>query len=325
MRRASIQEMLIIVDRARPAILYAVIAASLYGLTPSFVRAAFENGVPAVECALFRTTFIVFALGGFAILQGEKLAIPPPARASFLLQVVATAMISIGYLASLQFIPVGLAVIIFYTSPIMILLVAPFVEGTRPNLARFVIGLVGFSGLVMALGFSLAGLDWRGVALAALGAAGYALQFFSGRSLTRHLSPSVMASLVHAAVWPIVLGVVLWQNGGAIRLLDTNGIAASGYVFLASVALCYMFAYIIHMQALRYAPASVIAPVFNVEPIVTTGAAALVLGERLSPHQYVGGFIVLGALAGAALIAQREERRASAKLAIAGRIASTPG
>ena len=315
----------ITVDRARPAILFALSAASLYGLIPSFVRAAYENGVPAVESTLFRTTFIIFALGGFAVLRGERFAVPPAARASFLLQVVATAMISIGYIASLQFIPVGLAVIIFYTSPIIIMVVAPVVEGTRPSLARFATALAGFAGLVVALGFSLAGLDWRGVALAALGAAGYALQFFSGRSLTRHLSPGVMASLVHGAVWPIVLGVVLWQNGGAIRLLDPKGVAVAGYAFLTSVALCYMFAYVIHMLALRYAPASVIAPVFNVEPIVTTGAAAFVLGERLSPHQYVGGVIVLGALAGAALIAQREEKRAAAKAEITARVVSTPG
>jgi threonine/homoserine efflux transporter RhtA len=174
--------------------------------------------------------------------------------------------------------------------------------------ARFVTALCGFAGLVIALGFSLDGLDWRGIALAALGAAGYALQFFSGRSLTRHLTPSVMASLVHLAVWPVVLGIVLWQNGGAIRLLEQKGIAVAGYTFLVGVTLCYMLAYMIHMLALRYAPASTIAPIFNVEPIVTTGAAALILGERLSLHQYLGGSIVFGALVGAALIARREER-----------------
>jgi drug/metabolite transporter (DMT)-like permease len=163
-------------DRVRPAIALAFIAASLYGLIPSLVRAAYDNGVPAVETTLFRTSLIVIALGSYALLRGEPLSVPRVALGPFILQVLATAMISIGYIASLQFNPVGLAVIIFFTSPIMILVVAPIVEGTAPSLLRFATALCGFAGLVIALGFSIDGLDWRGIALAALGAAGYALR-----------------------------------------------------------------------------------------------------------------------------------------------------
>ena len=296
-------------DRAGFAVALALLAASFYGLIPSCVRLAYESGVPPLESTLFRTSFVIIALGCFALSRRERLVIPRAALAPFLLQASATAMISVGYVASLQFIPVGLAVIIFYTCPIMILIAAPLVEGTRPRLVRFATALWGFAGLLVALGFSLEGLDLRGVALAAIGAIGYALQFFSGRALTRHLSPSVMASLVHAAVLPVVLGIALWQNGGTIRLIGGVGISVEGYASMAGVTLCYVLGYLFQMLALRYAQASVIAPMFNVEPIVTTAVAALLLGERLSLHQYVGGLMVLGALAAASLIARREEWR----------------
>ena len=295
-------------DRIGLALALALLASSLYGLIPSFARAAYDNGIPAVEITLFRTTIVALALGCFALLRGERLVVPRAALSSFVLQAAATAMISVCYIASLQFIPVGLAVIIFFTSPIMILVAAPLVEGGRPNIIRLMMALLGFAGLVVALGFSLGALDWRGVALAGLGAAGYALQFFSGRALTRHLTPSVMASLVHCAIWPVVFAIVLWQNGGVVRSFEVGKIAGVGYAFLTGVTVCYMLAYVVQMLALRYAPASTIAPVFNVEPIVTTGAAALVLGERLSLHQYVGGGIVFVALLGAALVAELEAR-----------------
>jgi hypothetical protein len=35
------------VDRAGPAMALALIAASLYGLIPSFARAAYDSGIPA--------------------------------------------------------------------------------------------------------------------------------------------------------------------------------------------------------------------------------------------------------------------------------------
>ena len=61
---------------------------------------------------------------------------------------------------------------------------------------------------------------------------------------------------------------------------------------------------------LRNAPASVVAPYFNLEPVVTTLIAALALGERLTLNQYVGGALVLAALAAASLPERRMlERR----------------
>jgi drug/metabolite transporter (DMT)-like permease len=71
---------------------------------------------------------------------------------------------------------------------------------------------------------------------------------------------------------------------------------AMGYIFLAGVGLMYVFAYLLHMLSLRYAPASQVAPFFNLEPLVTSGVAAVLLGERLSPGQYAGGVMVLMAL-----------------------------
>jgi drug/metabolite transporter (DMT)-like permease len=54
----------------------------------------------------------------------------------------------------------------------------------------------------------------------------------------------------------------------------------------------------------------VVAPFFNLEPVVTTLIAAVALGERLTPNQYIGGGLVLAALAAASLPERRMlERR----------------
>ena len=55
------------------------------------------------------------------------------------------------------------------------------------------------------------------------------------------------------------------------------------------------------MTSLRNAPASTVAPFYNLEPIVTTGLAALLLGEVLALHQYAGGGMVLAALIASSL------------------------
>jgi drug/metabolite transporter (DMT)-like permease len=45
-----------------------------------------------------------------------------------------------------------------------------------------------------------------------------------------------------------------------------------------------------------------VAPYFNLEPVVTTAIAAVILGERLALNQYAGGGLVLAALVASSLL-----------------------
>ena len=166
----------------------ALSAAALYGLIPNFVRSAYLNGVPPVESTLFRTFVIAVIFAIVSIARGERLTVPRLAIPSFAGQAAATLLVSVCYLASVQFIPVGLAVIIFFFFPVLIMLAAPVVEGRNPGILRILIAVVAFVGLAIAIGPSFEKLDIRGILLAALAAAGAALQFFSGRSISGHMT-----------------------------------------------------------------------------------------------------------------------------------------
>jgi drug/metabolite transporter (DMT)-like permease len=102
-------------NRNGVAVAFAVASAALYGLTPAFFRAGFDAGVPAVESALFRTTLMIAVTGVVVWLRRENIALRRAAWPSLVAQAAATATISLAYGASVQFIPVGLAVIVFYT------------------------------------------------------------------------------------------------------------------------------------------------------------------------------------------------------------------
>ena len=295
------------IHRTGLGIVCALAAAALYGLIPNFSRAAFENGVPPVETTFFRTSIIAIAFAVLAILRGESFVLPRAALGSFATQAFATLVISVGYLAAGQFIPVGLAVIVFFSFPMIILLASPLIEGRRPGLLRIGISLFAFAGLAVAIGPSLDGLDWRGILLAAAAAGGAVLQFFSGRAISRHLTPTVFGSLVHLAIWPATLLVALSVSGGTLRFLPGGTVTTWGYGFMVALAGIYTLAYLVQMLSLRFAPASTVAPFFNLEPVVTTGVAALLLGERLAVNQYAGGGMVLAALLSSSLVKDKVE------------------
>jgi drug/metabolite transporter (DMT)-like permease len=291
--------------RAGVGIACALAAASIYGLIPTMARLGFENGVPAVEATLIRTTVIVFVLGALAVFSRQELRLPRASWPSFILQAIATLVVSVAYLWSVQYIPVGLAVIIFFTFPVIILLAAPVVDGHRPGLVRILIALVAFAGLTIAIGTGIGSIHWGGLLLAVASAVGATLQFFSGRSVSRYLSPAVFGSLVHVVIWPVTLAIALWWGGGRLAVFSQGQVTGLGYVAVSGLAAVYVAAYFTQMQSLRNAPASMVAPYFNLEPVVTTLIAAVALGERLTLNQYIGGGLVLAALAAASLPERR--------------------
>ena len=296
------------ISRVRLGIGCALAAASIYGLVPNFVRGAFENGIPPVEATLFRTSVIAIVFAIVAAAQGESFRIPRAAWPAFAGQAVATLVISVAYLASVQFIPIGLAVIIFFTFPVLIMLASPLVEGHFPGLWRIVIAVLAITGLVVAIGPGFGDLDIRGIGLATVAALGGVVQFFTGRSISRYLRPAVFGSLVHIVIWPATLLVALYVGEGTLQMMPGGAGTATGLYFLIGVAAVYVVAYMLQMSSLRFAPASAVAPFYNLEPIVTTVCAGLLFGERLTFNQYAGGGIVLAALVVSSLLGSRENR-----------------
>jgi hypothetical protein len=91
------------------------------------------------------------------------------------------------------------------------------------------------------------------------------LQFFSGRAISRHLTPTVFGGLVHLAIWPATLLVALMVGGGVLRFLPGGAVAPLGYAFLAGLAGAHgRLSGADAVAALR--PASTVAPVFNLNP-----------------------------------------------------------
>ena len=160
----------------------------------------------------------------------------------------------------------------------------------------------------MAIGPSFSDLDIRGIGLATLASLAGVVQFFSGRSISRYLTPAVFGSLVHIVIWPATLLVALYVGGGTLQMMPGGAGTVTGFYFLLGVAGVYVAAYMLQMSSLRFAPASTVAPFYNLEPIVTTAFAALLFGEILTPNQYAGGGIVLAALVVSSLLGKRENR-----------------
>src|SRR5581483_8431427 len=234
-------------------------------------------------------------VGGFFLATGRSPRLPARNFKASIVMAVPMMMMSVGYLASVKFIAVSLAVILIYSFPLMVGLLAALSGRERMTLGKVAVMLVAFGGLVLAIGGNWGALDWRGVAFAltaALGIAGtltWAPPFLEGvDTLAVNLWTNVWMLLAFAAYLLIAGGVVLPTS-------------TQGWIGFGLATVFYTGGYILFFAGMKRLPSAEAAVMLNFEPIVSITAATFLLGETTAALQWLGVSIMLAALCFSAL------------------------
>jgi drug/metabolite transporter (DMT)-like permease len=276
--------------------------ASAYGINIVFARMAADAGISGVSVVFYRVLLMLAVVALIAIMARRSLIVPRGERIAVLMLGLASTGVGIAYISSIAFIPVTVAVVIFYTYPILIVLLSPLIDGggRRPEL--LVIAFVAFLGVALVVGPAFGELDWRGMALAAVASVSGTLQFFAA-TRTRRTETVTKIFWINVMVVPASVAI-----GLAFGSLAPPGALAAAPVVMLFVVATFMIAMLLQLAALVRAPAVVIGLAFCAEPLVASLASALVLGERLGPVQILGGALVIGAIAANVLIENRRRR-----------------
>lgn len=195
-----------------------------------------------------------------------------------------------GFIGSVAHVPVSVAVLVFFTHPILVAAVAHSSGGDRLTARKLLLALAALAGLALVLGPGFGTLNPAGVALAALAAAAMCGMVLCGaRAQERATSTQVnlyatAASSTGFAMLTTALGA--WAPPSST--VGWLGIAGAGVGI--GVGLLTLFAALRRLSAVRATMLS------NLEPLVSILFAAAVLGERLGPSQWAGVALVIGAL-----------------------------
>lgn len=267
-----------------------LLSACAFGLTVVCARVAGMAGVSGADLSAARSLALFALIGVVALATRASLAVPRAERATLLGFGVSGALVGVGYLSAVAYIPVGVAAMIFYVYPALIALATPLID-RRPLRRVTVLALaVAGAGLVLAIASDPVGLDPRGVALAAMACVAVAAQLFFG---SRAPGGGGVATMfwAQAIVAPIALAMALtlgvaplpaWREGAPAALL---------------VVAFFCVAFLFQVIGLRTTRAAAAGVIYCVEPVVSILAAAWWLGERLAPAQYVGAALVIAGVA----------------------------
>lgn len=205
------------------------------------------------------------------------------------------------YFAAIASIPVGVALLIEFLGPVIVLgyvrfvLRRPVTPSAAVGVAIAVAGLAGVVEVWAGLTFDPVGL------LLALGAAGCQAAYFllSDTGATR-VDPRALAAyglVLAAAVITVVVRpwAVDWSAlGGSIGLAGqpVPALIAVGWIVLISTVLAYLTGIV----AIRMLSAPIAGGIAFLEPAVAVVLAWWLLGEQLGAAQLIGGvFVLIGA------------------------------
>jgi len=306
----------VIAPARHPATGYALylVAALLFALNGTIAKTLLLGGMEATRLSQLRATLAFLILLGFvAITRRAALRLQ---RAEIPLLVVygvlGIAMTQYLYFAAIERLPIGVALLIEFTAPLMIAIWFRFGLGheTKPAVwAALVAALVGLA--IVAQVWQGLTLDPLGVAFAVGAAVALAIYYVTADMQVRRpeardpISLTMWGMGAAALFWAIVApwwsfptdglagSLQLFGNGGP--MVPAAGLA--GWLVVLGTVLPFSLV-VISMQHLRASQASVVG---MTEPIFATVIAWIVLGESLTPVQIVGAGIVLGSV----LVAER--------------------
>jgi drug/metabolite transporter (DMT)-like permease len=267
--------------------LAAIASATSFAGVSMFAGFVYAGGATPASVIAARLLFGLF--GTFAVVAWLRRPWMVPAREWRPTLVVAFAWLAVNvcYMASFYYIPVSLAVLIFFTFPVQVALIGPLLARRRPEPVTLGAALIAFAGLALALGPDLGELDWRGCALAFAAAVALMTTFLMSRRLVVDQDMFTFSFNLHLLCG---VAVVAYLGGtGGVALPD----APIAIAALLAVGVFYILAVCLQFFAIRTAGAPQSSIMFNAEPVFTVLGAAVFLGEHLGMGQAAGAILVI--------------------------------
>jgi drug/metabolite transporter (DMT)-like permease len=274
-------------------------AATGYGSAYVVARVAYDYGLNAFTLNTLRFFVLVSAVTLWMAVSRGDFRPPPRSLGIVLFLGVLITCSGLSNYGAIAFIPVSLAILIFYTYPLVTLILSSIVDRRAPSAADYLAFLCTFGGLTLALDVSLGGLDPRGVALALVASVTVGTHLVASQHALRIASMKIVTLYMSLTAF-LLTGLITLMFGQFSVPAPGPGLWSLAYVITGFCA--GMGAMLAAVRMIGPVRTSII---MCMEPPIVIGCAFLLLGERLTSLQLVGALLVITGI----VLAQRANAR----------------
>jgi len=264
------------------ALAFVALVAISFAANSALAGLAYAGGSNPLSVLLTRSTVAVVALFLLLRIRGVPIALPPRRRALALGMGLLMSLYFYGLFGAMEYIPVALAVLTFYTYPIITAVVGWVVGRDRVTLAS-VLALAGaVVGITLALDVAHAPVHPAGIALGMMAAVGFAV-LLEVSERTRASGDSRPVTLHMLATTVLVYGVTCILTGKF-----SFPVTALGWVGFAGSPLFFSFSIVSLFIAVSMIGPFKTALTMYFEPVASALFGFLILAQALRPTQILG-------------------------------------
>jgi drug/metabolite transporter (DMT)-like permease len=273
-----------------------LLSALLIGLAPNAAKIAYEESAGPLAVITFRTVIGAVGIALYRSLrrQWPKDGLIPFKRSA--LAGLAQVLTALGFLGAVAFIDVSLAALIFYVHPFLIAIVGHFRGDMAMSTVRMACIAVAIAGLALVFGVTFTTLDPVGVGLSFLGMVAITVLIFVVADVSKAVGP--IAANVYMTLWSSLYLLPVLLLGPALGWADGMALpgSATGWLAIIGAGLTTTTGYVLFFVAAGIIGTSRAAFWTITEPIFAILLAILLVGEWLTPLQWLGVAIVMASL-----------------------------
>lgn len=277
-------------DSRATGVLLVLASTVAFAVGPTAAKLAFDDGSNTLTVVTLRGAIGAALMALLILVSRQGFGVDRRAWRWCLYCGVFYSLAVYGFIGSVAYVPVSVAVLVFFTHPLLVAVLAHWRGGDRLTGRKLLLATAALAGLALVLGPELGALDPAGVALAALAAAAVCGVILCSARAQEHATSTqvnLYASAVSSGAFAVITTVLgAWVPPSTV--VGWLGIAGAGVGI--GVGLLALFAALRHLGPVRATMLS------NVEPLVSILLAAAVLGERPGPSGWAGVALVVGAL-----------------------------
>ncbi len=271
-------------------IILVLISAVAFAIGPTAAKLALDNGSNTLSVVALRGAIGATLLALLLVIFRQSFRITPMALRWCLLCSFFSALMVYGFIGSVSYIPIGVAVLIFFTHPIAVAIFVHWRGGDRLTGRKLLLALGAFAGLALALAPAFHTLEITGIALAALAAVTVCGAILCGARAQRHATSTqvnfYVSTISSIALVLLTFALDAWD-------LPSNAI---GWIGVTGAGVGITVALLTFYAAFRYLGPVRATMLSNVEPLLSILFAAAILDQRLQPLQWVGAAVMIGAI-----------------------------